>query len=368
MNSENNPLQNKGTPAAGETDRGSGNTIYNYSTSCSYSQQAMPDATALQTAEIGFISSIHDRNPGTIQLQEALASIKNCQYQGTVNQVRAALGNQGKAAANEIKKSLPGFLFSGTFTTRGAAGLKNYSGLISVDIDAVEGSVDALKQKITNECPYILTAFVSPSGNGLKLIIPVAGTVDEHLLYFLFLETYFKERFNLTIDKACKDVSRICFASADSKMFINWSAQILELTADEKAKLRSQQKVSKVAKRSGHKSKVPAAPQLTTDEARELGLKLQLPSGVLSICLTPAAEGTRSERFHRAVRLLSELGCMEDEINKLLSANNSFVEKYYGRMLQEVRRITEKYTEAEYVPEPIKKRATYCTYTIKKAQ
>lgn len=59
------PLQNKGTPAAGETDRGSGNTIYNYSTSCSYSQQAMPDATALQTAEIGFISSIHERNPGT---------------------------------------------------------------------------------------------------------------------------------------------------------------------------------------------------------------------------------------------------------------------------------------------------------------
>ena len=74
--------------------------------------------------------------------------------------------------------------FSGLFGKRNEKELIMHSGLMCLDFDHVEDIME-LKQKLLNH-EYFDTEllFVSPSGNGLKWIIPVDLKGWEHFRYF----------------------------------------------------------------------------------------------------------------------------------------------------------------------------------------
>ena len=63
--------------------------------------------------------------------------------------------------------------------------------------------------------------FRSPSGNGIKWIIPVVNNNGhDHEYYFRAVSNYLKS-FGITVDKSGKDVSRACFLPHDPNAFIN---------------------------------------------------------------------------------------------------------------------------------------------------
>lgn len=101
--------------------------------------------------------------------------------------------------------------FSGLFRKRNERELIMYSGLMCLDFDHVENIME-LKQKLLNH-EYFDTEllFVSPSGNGLKWIIPVDLKGWEHSRYFKAVTNCIKATGLPLVDMSGSDVVRSCF-------------------------------------------------------------------------------------------------------------------------------------------------------------
>lgn len=135
-----------------------------------------------------------------------------------------ALRKLKKAEYDETKKILPAVTWSGTFQQRKVDQLDKYSGLICLDIDHLPS--DVIKSSLTSlsSDQFTMLVFISPSGTGLKVVIKVEGGPDEHLANFHALEKYYHAEYHLTIDPSGKDVSRLCFLSADPSAVVNYDS------------------------------------------------------------------------------------------------------------------------------------------------
>lgn len=142
--------------------------------------------------------------------------IKNDEMKASIEALRA----EKDSKLNQILKSnLPLVTFSGEFNERRKSKLIKHSGLICLDVDKIP-NVNEVKDQL-KEMDFVHYMFVSPSGNGLKIVIKINATnEEEHLRYFEGLRHYFQS-LGIEIDKACKDVSRGCFLSYDPTAFYN---------------------------------------------------------------------------------------------------------------------------------------------------
>lgn len=152
-----------------------------------------------------------------IPIEKAFNRIKNGSSKDLLEQIR---NEQDKDARNELKKSLPCYLFSGTFSARKDDSLVEHSGLICLDFDGFQDDATLNEWRDTLEAnEFTMSVFTSPSGNGLKSIVKIPKCdKDEHKLYFLALEKYFECEY---FDKSCKNISRACFESYDPNIFVN---------------------------------------------------------------------------------------------------------------------------------------------------
>lgn len=113
--------------------------------------------------------------------------------------------------------------------TRAAEQMTVHSGFICIDIDKL---TKAQLKKIGGYMradQYCFLCFVSPSGNGLKILFRVAPDQDQHLLYFNAIELYFLNTYSIEIDTSGKDVSRLCFLSHCSNLHHNTAAVVFPL-------------------------------------------------------------------------------------------------------------------------------------------
>jgi hypothetical protein len=128
---------------------------------------------------------------------------------------------------NKIKVHLPAICFSGTFPYRDDSSIIEHSGYICLDFDKYENedilNEDILKLKSDK---YTFALFISPSGDGLKLIVKIPKDKENHKKYFGALEKYYN---NSHFDTTSKNISRICFESYDPNIYIN---QYSELWSD----------------------------------------------------------------------------------------------------------------------------------------
>ncbi len=154
----------------------------------------------------------------TIELSEALDKIKSGFWQDEVLTVRNLYDD--KNAYSEAKKKLPAITWSGSFEVRKADKLQQQSHIICLDIDNVP-ETNELKERLCGD-PYVYTAFISPGGNGLKLLVRLEPLPpEEHRKQFLALENYFKLIYNIKLDASGKDINRLCFVSFDVNLFRN---------------------------------------------------------------------------------------------------------------------------------------------------
>jgi len=111
--------------------------------------------------------------------------------------------------------------FSGVFSQRNDANLIRHSGLLTVDFDHID-DIQALKTSLLDDA-YFETEllFVSPSGDGLKWIIPVDLSQVKHRDYFKAVASYIRQTYKLQVDQSGKDISRACFLPYDPEIFIH---------------------------------------------------------------------------------------------------------------------------------------------------
>ena len=150
-----------------------------------------------------------------------LQRIKEGATKDLVKRIRA---ERNKTERNELKKGLPAICFSGTFNKRNDKSLVEHSGLICLDFDGYEKKKELIshKENLTKD-PYVYAAFVSPSGNGLKVLVRVPADPDNHVNYFNALQKHFDSPH---FDKTCKNLSRVCYESFDPVLYVNKNASL----------------------------------------------------------------------------------------------------------------------------------------------
>ena len=127
-----------------------------------------------------------------------------------------------KAQARQYKaENFDYVTFSGIFSKRCDTNLLKHSGLLTIDFDHIP-TVQTLRERLLND-EYFDTEllFVSPSGDGLKWIIPIDLSKGSHLLLFNAVAAYIKKTYHLEVDKSGKDISRACFLPYDNSAYIN---------------------------------------------------------------------------------------------------------------------------------------------------
>lgn len=154
-------------------------------------------------------------------VEKVLERIKDGSSKDLVKRIRS---EKNKTTRQEMKKELPALCFSGKFTKRNDESIVEHSGLICLDFDGYEKQKELLeeKEKLTKN-NYVYSVFVSPSGNGLKVLIKIPQDIDHHVDYFNSLKKHFNSQY---FDVTSKNISRVCYESYDPLIYVNHNSSI----------------------------------------------------------------------------------------------------------------------------------------------
>mgnify|MGYP003115956072 FL=1 len=166
-----------------------------------------------------------------------LKRIKEGKSKSLIKEIRK---EKDKTARNDLKKNLPAICFSGKFNKRSDSSLVEHSGIICLDFDGYQKQKDMLQDKemfINNK--FVLSVFVSPSGNGLKVLIKIPSDADNHIKYFTSLKTEFDSTY---FDTTSKNISRVCYESYDPLLYYNPNSLVWDTVEEEEHQERSSYK------------------------------------------------------------------------------------------------------------------------------
>jgi hypothetical protein len=165
-----------------------------------------------------------------VTLLQIYNAIKGDYYKDRTEKLRSILSplSCGEWAGERLKKSrqfkatnFDYCTFSGIFSVRNDKALIQHSNMLCVDFDHLS-DVELLRNQLLQDDYFdTLLLFRSPSGDGLKWIVPIDVTQATHANYFLSVSNYLKATYNVEADKSGKDISRACFLPHDKDVFIN---------------------------------------------------------------------------------------------------------------------------------------------------
>ena len=169
------------------------------------------------TKNVTIFKSIKETStPFHREVYKILERIKDGSSKDLVKKIRL---EKRKNERNDLKKLLPAICFSGTFNKRADSSIIEHSGLICLDFDGYEKQKELLADKeLISKSKYVYSVFISPSGNGLKVLVKIPEDIENHTKYFNSLEKHFNSPF---FDKTSKNISRVCYESYDPLIYVN---------------------------------------------------------------------------------------------------------------------------------------------------
>jgi hypothetical protein len=159
-------------------------------------------------------------------LPAILEEIHTGKYKHAIVYLRKSLAEKKEEAYNKAKKALPAFTPSGKFVGgRKMEFLTEYSNTIILDIDKLSKEELTKASHLANQSEFTYASFISPSGNGLKILVKIASPKAEHKETFLLVQAHYEKLLTLEIDKSGKDITRLCFYSWDENLYLNPEAK-----------------------------------------------------------------------------------------------------------------------------------------------
>ncbi len=144
------------------------------------------------------------------------------------------LSSLPKEAQRQIKATELDYITpSGIFNKRSNNELIAHSGYLSIDFDnIIDCDLNQLKNKLIHDNTIqTVLLFKSPSGNGLKWFVKIPPVAETHGMYFDAVKNYIQTKYNIEVDKACRDVARACFVSYDKEAELSiYEAKPLDAT------------------------------------------------------------------------------------------------------------------------------------------
>ncbi len=160
--------------------------------------------------------SLRNTKPESEQpLISVLNEIASDRYRSQIEEIR----KESTPSKSPLKDRLPVFTPTGRFSYRSMAGLEEYNGLICLDIDGV-ADPESLKERCKS-LGWVYAAFVTPSGQGLKVMVKTNATKETYKQTEIQVAEAFLEATGCSRDNHCKDIARIQFVSYDPNIYIN---------------------------------------------------------------------------------------------------------------------------------------------------
>lgn len=159
-----------------------------------------------------------------VEFLDVLHRIKGGYWQDEFFAYRAILKKHGTNApeTKKAKEQLSCFIPSGRFNGgRKRANLAEHSGILNIDIDAKHNAdidLPGFRDTLFGD-KHVYAGHLSVSGSGLSLYVKI--NPEKHVESFLAMERYFADEFQIIIDPACKDVTRLRFVGYDEELYIN---------------------------------------------------------------------------------------------------------------------------------------------------
>ena len=176
--------------------------------------------------KVSIYNNIRNIDDGhNISIETALDRIKTGSSKKTIEDIRLYLKEGDQAAAKELKTfSLPYVCFSGIFSKRDDKSIIEHSGFAILDFDHLPEDLMISLKEFLMGCNFIYSFWISPSGDGLKVLAKIPASIDEHKDYYLGLVKYFK-KYEGYVDETSINLSRACFESYDPDIYINKDAE-----------------------------------------------------------------------------------------------------------------------------------------------
>ena len=188
--------------------------------------------------------NVTDTTGTEVNLKDFILSGK---YKEVAEQIRCgATADERHDIKKQLYNQIPAVTVSGRFSQHNSEHLIEASGLICIDIDWKD-NVDIMPQvpSILQKLKYVAYCGKSISGDGYFAIIPIEN--PRHFKqHFYALEEEMKS-YGIVIDKSCKDITRLRYASYDADGYYNPNATTYywELDKEAKTATNSKEKVTK---------------------------------------------------------------------------------------------------------------------------
>ena len=164
--------------------------------------------------------------PSIVKANDVLYGILQGRWKDAIEEIRKSDDK------SQLKKNLPVVVFSGEMTNpvpkedkgkkynsyRDDKSLAVHSGLCVVDLDHVE-KLEETKSKLCS-VKEVYSVFVSPSGDGLKVIYRIPANVKKHRGYYRAILDDLK-KLGIKTDTTSINESRLCFVSYDEDLYLN---------------------------------------------------------------------------------------------------------------------------------------------------
>jgi hypothetical protein len=161
------------------------------------------------------------------EITEVFESIKKGDYKDDINSIRYAVHSEDFGTADEIKNGLVAFTTSGTFgSARTKENINSYSKMICLDFDKLDYQELEETLTIIKLCKYTYASFISPSGNGIKVIVKVNCDENGHEQTYIQVAEHYKSITGIEYDKKCKDITRLCYISFDENIYVNNKSEV----------------------------------------------------------------------------------------------------------------------------------------------
>ena len=178
-------------------------------------------------SKINYFDSVKGSQFKKVEVQEVLQQIENGHWKDQINDIRYHVKNGSSIEASQIKGNLPAITISATFKERRKIGfVDKYSGLLHLDYDKLE-DIEEVKANLIS-IPYTYSAFISPSGNGVKVLVKCDSDLSTHTTAFNNLRGYYDKIVGVESDKSVKDITRLCYVSYDPDLYLNETSEVFK--------------------------------------------------------------------------------------------------------------------------------------------
>jgi hypothetical protein len=172
----------------------------------------------LNNITLGYYKKRYSHETINVSLERVLKNFAGDNFKGLIGEARQLYCSGQYEAYALFKGELPAVTFSGTFNSkRESASLKEYSGLIVLDMDKVGEGLKVIKDQLFED-KFVVAIWTSPSGDGLKFLIKTDCNAEDHKKVYANAVQYFTKEYNAKIDKSGSDVSRLCYVSSDEDL------------------------------------------------------------------------------------------------------------------------------------------------------